>query len=64
MLYRKFNNETGNYLTSEGHRVMLASARALTADQLPLWTWFDTKEDCLAAWNLTYDPMPEPEPEN
>lgn len=63
MLYRIFENETGDYVTADGTRCLLAKANSMTADQRPLWTYFDTLDEALGAWGLTYAPLPEPQTE-
>lgn len=61
MYYSKSKTESGDYRSSDGSRYMLICAASAGG---PLWTWFDTKEECLEVWHLTYDPLPKPDPEN
>lgn len=64
MYYQRIVDLAGEYVTENGERCGLLSADAVQAKFVSAWTWFDTREACLDAWGLTYDPMPEHEPEN
>lgn len=64
MYYQQIVDSAGAYVTENGERCDLMSANAVHAKFVAAWTWFDTLEACLAAWGLTYDPLPETEPEN
>lgn len=60
MLYSKIEEETGGYLARDGKRYDVQEAlsvRPITDD----WHWFNSMDECLEAWGLTYDPLPDSE---
>lgn len=58
MYFKKDEEERGDYLRTDGVRFVLQQARRVRpADD---WTVFESLEACLAAWELTYAPLPEP----
>lgn len=57
MYYSHYKNETGEYVNAYGVRYSLMAVPSAGGQ---LWTWFDSIDDCLTAWGLTYDPLPEP----
>lgn len=64
MYYRIRPKENGDYVSQSYERFYLMENIKPPKVYRDLYTWFDTKEECLEAWGLTYDPLPEPEPEN
>lgn len=58
MFYKRIQDPNGFYIAADNTRWELSSAR--TVRPTTGWTWFDTLDDCLEAWELTYDPLPEP----
>lgn len=57
MFYRKDEYTQGEYISADGTRIILSQARNVRPTKG--WTRFNSREDCLAAWDLTYNPQPE-----
>lgn len=53
-------HEAGDYVDAAGRRCTLCCCRRMRSQEgiNAGWTHFDTYEACLAAWGLTYDPLP------
>lgn len=61
MIFAKREKDSaGDYLDGDELRwtvVMCRNARPVTG-----WAIFDTMEDCLAAWDLRFQPLPKEQP--
>lgn len=58
MYYQHIKDPNGPYRAADGTRWELSAAS--TVRPTTGWTRFDTTDACLAAWELVYDPLPEP----
>lgn len=65
MVYKKFQNEEGNYIDAEQVRWDILEAHEAWTPQGKNvgWDEFDNMEEAAAAYGLTYDPFPELEEE-
>lgn len=65
MVYKKFQNDEGNYIGQDEFRYdILEAHEAWTPEGLNVgWDEFANMEEAAAAYGLTYDPLPEPEEE-
>lgn len=63
MYYRLTEYDTGDYVGDDGKRYRLAECnQASTPDGINVgYTEFNSKEECMTAWNITYSPAPPPE---
>lgn len=60
MVYKKIQQSDGNYISSESQRFHILEAHEAWTPQGKNigWETFATKEACLNAWGLRYDPLP------
>lgn len=63
MVYKKFQNEEGNYIDAQQQRWdILEAHEAWTPEGLNVgWDTYDNIEAAAAAYGLTYEPLPEVE---
>ena len=63
MVYKKFQNEEGNYIDVQQQRWdILEAHEAWTPEGLNVgWDTYDNLEAAAAAYGLTYEPLPEVE---
>lgn len=61
MYFRTEENENGEYLRSDGERLALYEAHRVRPSDG--WTVFNSRSECLAAWELVYSPLPAAPPE-
>lgn len=66
MIYRKEEQEDGDYIDREGTRWAVSCLRRIrTPEGVNVgWTEFQSLEAALEEWGMTYAPLPEPQPEN
>lgn len=58
MYFQRLDDAYGDYTDKGGERCSVLQARRVRpADG---WMVFETLDECLAAWELTYDPLPLP----
>lgn len=62
MYYRLSEYTNGDYVGADGKRYHLSECNiALTPNGVNYgYSEFASKDECLAAWNITYDPLPAP----
>lgn len=58
MYFKQEIYDDGEYVRKDGARVMLQQCRRVRP--ATGWAVFETLEECLTAWHLTYAPIPEP----
>lgn len=67
MIYaKKTENPEGDYVDAAADRWDFSACDRVVSRRPPEelgYTTFESREDALAAWGLTYDPLPAPEPE-
>lgn len=64
MFYGKTIDDRGVYLGADGTRWLLYAVEHPTARSRARLSEYDSIDEAADAWGLTYDPRPEPEPEN
>lgn len=57
-MYRHTENPQGDYVNRAGQRYLLEWCRRVRPSNG--WTQFDSLEECLATWELTFSPLIEP----
>lgn len=62
MFYKMTTMKDGDYIDAEGNRYRLAECnKVATPDGFNVgYSEFETKEECLATWGLSYSPAPPP----
>lgn len=61
MYYHKSINPQGVYSDEQGDRWSVSEFEHPERDLRRMCEEFPSLDDCLAAWGLTYDPLPETE---